>query len=134
MRSLVRSALAVLTGLVSVIFLSSTADVALSAIGALPPLNEPDLYTAAHWLLAVVYRSAIVVFGCWLAARLAPSRPMRHAMVLGAVGFVIALLGVAATTQMEGMGPLWYPIALAALALPGAWLGGRLRAGKPAAH
>ncbi|MEQ8937023.1 MAG: hypothetical protein RIE56_14630 [Amphiplicatus sp.] len=132
MPPLVRSILSVLAGLISVIVLSSAADVALSAAGILPPLNEPGAYTAAHWLLAIVYRSVIVVFGCWLAARIAPSRPMRHALILGAIGFVLAIIGLVVTTQTEGMGPLWYPAALVVSALPCAWLGGRLGAGKSA--
>ena len=134
MPPVVQSALAVLAGLVSVIVLSSAADAALSAAGVLPPLNEPGAYATAHWLLAALYRSAIVVAGCWLTARLAPSRPMRHALILGAIGFVLALVGLVATTQIEGMGPLWYPAALVVSALPCAWLGGRLRAEKTAAH
>ncbi|MEQ8179340.1 MAG: hypothetical protein RIA10_13500 [Amphiplicatus sp.] len=128
MPPIVRSALAVMAGLVCVILLSSAADVALSAAGVLPPLNEPGAYAAAHWLLAALYRSAIVVLGCWLTARLAPSRPMRHALILGAIGFVLALIGLVATTQVEGMGPLWYPAALVASALPCAWIGGALHA------
>lgn len=130
----VRSVLAVLAGLISVIVLSSAADVALSAAGVLPPLNDPGAYATAHWLLAIAYRSVIVVAGCWLAARLAPSRPMRHALILGAIGFVLALIGLAASTQIEGMGPLWYPTALVILAMPCAWLGGRLRAAKTTVH
>lgn len=46
-------------------------------------------------------------------------------MILGSVGLVLGLVGVP-TTWNAGLGPRWYPVALAALALPECWLGGRL--------
>ena len=73
--------------------------------------------------LAFAYRFVIDVAGSWLAARLAPRRPMRHALVLGAIGLVLSLAGAVA---MWDATRAWYPLALAASALPCAWLGGRL--------
>jgi len=58
-----------------------------------------------------------------LTARLAPSRPMLHAMILGGIGVVLSILGAVA---MWDPAFAWYPIALAASALPSAWLGARL--------
>ena len=54
---------------------------------------------------------------------------MRHALALGAIGFLVSLAGVIVTAGMD-LGPRWYPIALVVTALPGAWLGGRLAAPK----
>jgi hypothetical protein len=65
-------------------------------------------------VLATSYRTVISVAGAWLTARLAPSKPMEHAMILGFVGMVMGTIGVVVTWNM-GMGPRWYPIALAAL-------------------
>jgi hypothetical protein len=48
---------------------------------------------------------------------------MKHAMILGYVGAVLGLVGVVATWNL-GLGPRWYPIALAGLAIPQCWLGG----------
>ncbi|MGH8630098.1 MAG: hypothetical protein ACREU7_04930, partial [Burkholderiales bacterium] len=76
-------------------------------------------------LLALAYRIVYAVAGCYLAARLAPRHPMRHALVLGAIGFVLSTAGAVATIPMD-LGPAWYPIALALTALPCAWLGGAL--------
>jgi len=69
-----------------------------------------------------------VVFGAagaWLAARLAPAHPMTHVMVLGALGTIVALIGVVATWNLD-LGPRWYPILLVVLAIPQSWVGGRL--------
>ncbi len=69
-------------------------------------------------------RSAVL--GSYIAARLAPRNPMRHALILGAIGFVLSLAGAIATIPMD-LGPAWYPIALVVTALPCTWLGGALQ-------
>jgi hypothetical protein len=83
------------------------------------PLSDPLA------LLATAYRVVISIAGAWLTARLAPARPMKHAMILGYVGLVLGLVGLAATWG-KGFGPHWYPIALVLLAIPQCWAGGRL--------
>gem|GEM_PF-6637786 len=42
----------------------------------------------AMWFLATAYRIAFQVAGCYIAARLAPVRPMEHALGLGGAGFI----------------------------------------------
>ena len=49
---------------------------------------------------------------------------MKHALVLGALGGTVALIGVIATWN-KNLGPHWYPIMLVVLALPQSWLGAR---------
>jgi hypothetical protein len=52
---------------------------------------------------------------------------MAHALALGGVGIVLTGVGTAVTwDQGPEFGSHWYPIALMALALPAAWLGGKL--------
>jgi hypothetical protein len=41
------------------------------------------------------------------------------------VGLVLGLVGVVATWNL-GLAPRWYPIALAVLAIPQCWAGGRI--------
>jgi len=67
----------------------------------------------------------IIVGGAWLTARLAPDKPMKHALILGWVGTVLGILGVVLTWN-KGLGPTWYPVALAVLAIPQGWLGGKI--------
>ena len=63
----------------------------------------------------------------YLVARLAPGRPMRHALVFGLVGVVIGTAGMVATWgRGPEFGPKWYALAVIAMALPCAWAGGRL--------
>jgi hypothetical protein len=78
-------------------------------------------------VLATAYRTVYSIAGCYLAARLAPNRPIRHALALGVVGLIVSTAG-AITTWNGGpaYGPKWYPLALIALAMPGAWAGGKL--------
>jgi hypothetical protein len=76
-------------------------------------------------LLALAYRCVYGALGSWIAAALAPRRPMLHAMILGGIGFVLSIAG-ALTMMPLHLGPDWYPIALILTALPCAWLGGAL--------
>jgi hypothetical protein len=83
------------------------------------------------FLLATAYRIVISVAGCYITARLAPDRPMRHALALGVVGVVASAAGAVATwNRGPAFGPHWYPLALIALAMPCAWLGGKLYGGR----
>jgi len=102
---------------------STLADAVLHGVGVYPPWDQPIDDKLS--LLATSYRFAISVAGAWLTARLASSEPMKHVLILGVVGTIMGTIGVIATWNM-GMGPRWYPIALAVLALPQCWAGGRI--------
>ncbi|MBP1773011.1 MAG: hypothetical protein H6P99_2174 [Holophagaceae bacterium] len=127
-RRLGRSVAAVVAGFVAVVALSLATDQAMHMLKVYPPWGQP-LFATGPLLLALAYRCVYAVFGSWLAARLAPGRPMRHALALGAVGFVVSLLGAAATIPLS-LGPVWYPVSLIITALPCAWLGGLIH-GEP---
>jgi len=78
--------------------------------------------------LATVYRTIYGIAASYLIARLAPDRPMQHALVGGFVGLVVSIVGAAATwNKGPAFGPHWYPLALIVLAMPQAWAGGQLR-------
>ena len=79
-------------------------------------------------LLATIYRSIYGVVASYIIARLAPDRPMLHALVGGVAGLAVSILGAAATwNKGPAFGPHWYPLALIVLAMPQAWAGGKLR-------
>jgi hypothetical protein len=79
-------------------------------------------------LLATAYRVVYGIAASYITARLAPNRPMLHALVGGVLGFIVSIVGAVATWNGgPAFGPHWYPIALIVTALPCAWVGGKLR-------
>ena len=119
-----RSIWAVVAGVLFVVVASTAVDVVLHQTGVYEPMPAPLSDKLA--LLATSYRVVIGVIAGWLTAKLAPRNPMKHALVLGYVGTVLGLVGVLVSWNQE-MGPRWYAIALAALAIPQSWLGGKLQ-------
>ena len=118
-----RSIWAVVAGVLVIIVVTTLVDVVLHATHVFPPMGQP--INDALALLATSYRIVISVGGAWLTARLAPDNPMKHAMILGYVGVVLGLVGVVTTWNL-GLGPRWYPISLAVLAIPQCWAGGKI--------
>lgn len=118
-----KSFLAVAAGVLFIVIASTLVDVALHAAGIYPPMGQP--MNDALSLLATSYRIVIGIAGAWLTAWLAPANPMRHAMLLGVVGVVLASIGAALTWNM-GLGPRWYPIGLIVLAIPQCWAGAKM--------
>lgn len=118
-----KSIWAVVAGLLVIIGVTTLVDILLHMTGVFPGVDQP--IDDALALLATSYRIVISIGGAWLTARLAPDRPMKHAMTLGYVGLVLGLVGVVATWNL-GLGPRWYPIALAVLAIPQCWVGGKI--------
>jgi len=76
-------------------------------------------------LVATAYRTLYGVIAGYVVARIAPHRPMLHTLIGGVIGFAVSILGAVATWN-RGLGPHWYPLALIVLAMPQAWVGGRL--------
>jgi hypothetical protein len=75
--------------------------------------------------LALSYRIAYSLLGGYVAARLAPYAPIRHAIILGIIGSVLSAIGAIISITFN-LGSAWYPIALALTALPTAAAGGAL--------
>jgi hypothetical protein len=118
-----KSIWAVVAGVLFILIVTTLVDIVLHATGVFPPMDQPINDTLA--LLATSYRIVISVGGAWLTARLAPNKPMKHAMILGYVGVVMGLIAAVATWNLA-LGPRWYPILLVVLAIPQCWAGGRL--------
>jgi H+/Cl- antiporter ClcA len=128
-RKLWRSMGAVLLGFFAVAILSLATDQVLHVLKVYPPWGEP-MYSPGLNLLALAYRIVYTILGGYIAARLAPRNPMRHVLVLAIIGLIMGISGVIATSGLD-LGPRWYPIALAATALPCTLLGGVLHRRMP---
>jgi hypothetical protein len=113
---------AVVAGMVFVIVLTTLVDIVLHAARVFPPLGNPIDDRLS--LIATSYRVVIGIAAGFLTARLSPANPMKHAIILGIVGTVLGSLGVVASWGSK-LGPAWYPIALAVLAIPQSWIGGK---------
>jgi len=100
-------------------------DTALRALKIFPPLGQP--MSNPLFLLATIYRCVYAILGSYITARLAPNRPMGHALVGGMIGLVLSIVGAVATWNRPELGPHWYPLALVVTAIPCAWIGGRIR-------
>lgn len=123
-RRIGRSIAALVAGFIAAVILSLGTDFALHAAGLWPDMRQP--MTPQLFLLATVYRTFYSVVSGYIVARLAPYRPLEHALIGGCIGLVLSTAGAVATWN-SGLGPHWYPVALIVLALPSAWLGGKLR-------
>jgi len=123
-RRIGRSIGALAAGFAAGIVLTVATDAVLHAVGFFPPPGQPA--RDGPLVAATVYRTIYGVLGGYLIARLAPYRPMLHALTGGAVGLIVSAAGAAATWNL-GLGAHWYPLALIVLAVPTAWAGARLR-------
>ena len=120
---ILRSIGAVLAGMVAGVVLTLGVDFLMTRLGVFPPLGTPA--TSGPLAVATAYRVVFGILGAWITARLAPNRPMLHALVGGAIGFAVGVVGIVVTWN-QNLGPHWYPIAVAVIALPCAWAGARL--------
>jgi hypothetical protein len=127
-RHIGRSIAAILAGFVFVFIVSLGTDELLHITGVFPPWGASMVGFDGALMLATVYRILFGIAGSYVTARLAPDRPMQHALVGGAIGFVLSIVGTVATwNKGPAFGPHWYPLALVVTALPTAWVGGKLR-------
>ena len=123
-----KSAWAILAGLLLIIILSVAFDTILKLAGILP---WDHLFVSTGLILFVIfYRAVFSLAGCYLTAKLAPRNPMKHAIILGIIGTVLSAVGAVLAADL---GPVWYAWTLAVIAIPIAWIGGKLYAVKHAA-
>lgn len=117
---------AVVAGAAAGIVVTLVTDAVLHKAGVFPPTGQPA--GDGPLALATLYRTIYGIGGAYLTARLAPSRPLLHVMILGVLGLIASLAGAIATwNKMEIYGPHWYALALVVLALPQSWFGGWIR-------
>ena len=127
-RRIWRSIGAVFAGFLTIAVLDNFIDFILHSSGVYPALGQT--MSDGLFLFALAYRTVDAIIGSYVAASLAPSHPLRHALSLGVVGILLSSLGVLATLAGgPEFGPLWYPLALVAICLPCTYVGGKLGGG-----
>jgi hypothetical protein len=119
-----RSIWAIVAGFLAVVILSTGTDVVLRRLGIFPPFGQRMADGLFVW--ATIYRTMDGVFASYLTARLAPNRPLWHAMVGAGIGMLLATAAAIATWNQD-LGPHWYPFALVLGAIPCAWIGAKIR-------
>lgn len=115
---------AVLVGFVVAAVASVVADIGMSSVGLLDFDNFKNSPTRVV-VLVVGYRFIFNTIGSFVTARMAPANPMRLVMIGGIIGFVLSIVGAA--TMWDKAAP-WYNLAVIIIALPAAYLGGKLHA------
>lgn len=120
-KTTLRSIWAVAAGVLFIIIVTTLVDIVMHVTGVYPD----NKLTHGLALVASSYRLVISIVGAWLTAKLAPARPMKHALILGGVGTLLGTIGAVATWNL-GLGPRWYAVSLAVLAIPQCWFGGWL--------
>jgi hypothetical protein len=119
-----RSVWAIVAGFFAVVILSIATDAVLHQLGIYPALGQRMSDGLFVW--ATIYRTIYGIFGSYLTARLAPNRPMWHALVGAAIGMMLGTAGAIATWNRD-IGPHWYPVALVVEGIPCAWIGAKFR-------
>lgn len=120
-----RSIGAVVAGIGVALILTIATDIVLHKAGVFPPIGQPASSPAL--LLATIYRTVYGVLGSYVIARLAPNKPMQHALVSGVLGLVVSAIGALLTwNKGAAFGPHWYPVSLIVLSMPSAWAGAKI--------
>lgn len=115
---------AVLAGFIFIVATHAGTDMILEGLGIFTP---PDQGFHITWMVvtATIYRTILSIAGSFLTGILAPSRPMLHALILGFIGLAAGTAAAIYVIPMD-LSPMWFPILLAAEAVPCAWIGGKL--------
>jgi hypothetical protein len=118
---------AILAGMIFIVVTHSATDFVLEKLGIFTP-PEQGLHVTWMVVTATIYRTLYTIAAGYLTAALAPEPRMRYVIILGLIGLVLSTIAAIVTIPMN-LGPAWYPIALAVLALPSVWIGGKLKTG-----
>ncbi len=121
-KTILKSIGAILAGFALGAILSVGADIVMDKMGIMPM----DNFKQTPFIIicvVIVYRFIFNVMGCYLAARLAPNKPMKHVIIIGVIGTVLSLLG---SFAMWDKAIPFYNVSIILISLPSAWVGGQL--------
>lgn len=102
--------------------LSIGTDVALNGAGLMNMANFKE-NSSGIILIVIMYRFIFNIVGCYVTAKLAPNKPMKHVLIIGIIGTIFAILGSAA---MWDKAVVWYNISIILISMPSAWIGAKL--------
>ena len=127
---MIRSALAVLAGLVAFVAALSAVQAALVAVitRLYPEMSSPDSVIDSGGISSVLWLvwEALSMAGAgYVTAWLASHHEIRHAVVVGAVQAALTLWAPFAVREPDS--PLWFWVTGILLMVPAAWFGGGLR-------
>jgi hypothetical protein len=123
---------AVLAGILIPAILATITDTILEKTGVFPSIEHQQQYGFnVVWmnLLALFYRFGFSVLGGFVTAKLAPSKPMRHIVILGIIATVVGIISniaVASMPETANVLPVWFSVVMILMAFPSIWLGGKL--------
>ncbi len=117
-----RLVLAVIAAILINGILATAIDEVFHATGVYPPHGTPYFDTDL-FLLALSYRVIITIFAAYITAMIAREKAKTALWFTGILGAVLWLAG---TLAMRGLGPIWYGIVGAVTAIPLVFYGGKL--------
>ncbi|HEX6371312.1 MAG TPA: hypothetical protein VF006_20505 [Longimicrobium sp.] len=120
-----RSILAIVAGFVLAGALNVGTNTVLARVAPemVPPPGTPNTNTTALFVI-LAYVALYGILGCYVTARLAPSRPMLHALIVG--GLALAM-SIPVTISVWNDTPAWFNVYNLLAVMPYAWIGGRIR-------
>jgi hypothetical protein len=120
-----RSILAIVVGFILTGALNVGTNTVLARVAPemVPPPGTPNTNTTAL-LVICAYVALFGILGCYVTARLAPSRPLLHALVMG--GLALAM-SIPMTMAVWNDTPAWFNVYNLLAVMPYAWIGGTLR-------
>jgi hypothetical protein len=122
-RHAVRSTGAVAVGFLFIAVLSFGSDILLRVTFPNDVDVPGEIVSIRVLALSLTSAALYATVGCYLTARLAPSRPMWHALVLGVLVLVFTVIHADLLWMLAAT---WYRLASLVIVMPCAWLGGRL--------
>jgi hypothetical protein len=105
--------------------LSMLTDFLLESIGVLPN-PQKGLFETWAILLVLFYRGVYTIVAGFIVAKLAPTKPTLHAIILGIIGTVITVIA-ASNPSFAEKAPLWFGYTLAGITIPCIWLGVKIK-------
>ena len=119
-----QSILSIAVGFVFMVVIMRLSEYILARMGLYDAAQPLRIYSGQPVLYVFfIERVVLTILGGYIAAWLAPSRLLLHAVILGGFAAIYRLLSLIDGAQ-QSYGIAWYMFGLVLLAIPTAWLGG----------